>query len=131
MKKALLVLAMVLGTTAAQAEIYKGYWVIDMSGKHFKDSDFNKMDDGIDGGDEGLTGFALKLDGRYQKDFEIQSKGSEANVQCSVKKLAASNDQTLMIINADVETDSGETCAFTIIYSNGHHATLTVGEEGT
>lgn len=133
MKKAILSLATVLMTFAAQAKPVDTYYVLDMTGRHFSDQYFNEMDDGIEW-DENMVGYAMRLDGVYDKDFIVIAKpaaDSEPQVTCAVSLWKKDSKHSYVIMHSEVETDTGETCEYNILYEDGRQATVMVFNEGT
>lgn len=128
MKKALLTMALVLMAVSAHAKTGR-YYVIDMTGKHFVDDNFNQMGDDVDASDK--DGYAIKLDGQYGVDYTIESKASEEGFGCVATPVKQTARQSLVMLESGVDTDSGQTCEYLIQYQDGRHATLTVYEEGT
>jgi hypothetical protein len=110
-----------------QARIEKLY-IIDMTGAKFTSHTFNLMDDGISGD---FDGFGIKLDGKFNQDFTVQTKASNADGDCRVRTAKISGKQTVLKVIADLDVDSGDTCDVKVIYSNGKKATLSIYSEGT
>lgn len=103
-------------------------YTIDMTGKRFVSNGFNKMDDGIVDTD----GFQIKLEGELHRDFEISAQHSERKDEnCGFGKIRTAGRFSFVEITSNLDTDSGETCDYTIRYLDGREATLSVEETGT
>ena len=129
MKKAILTVAVLMAfAVSAQAKREKLY-IIDFTGKNFANNGFNLMDDGLDLSP--YSGIGMRVAGQIGEDFSVTVTPSSQDAKCAFHVAGKTPDFTILALDASVETDSGDTCDFTITTKHGRKATLSVTEEGT
>ncbi len=106
------------------------FYTVDMTGKKFQDNGFNLMDDGLP---SDLDGLQLKLSGEIDEDFVIKAAASnpEDAKDCAIGRTKVISNFTLVELLGSPETDTGDTCDFTIQYKNGRKAVFKVESTGT
>jgi hypothetical protein len=130
--KTMFALALISFSLTAQARAPQ-YLTIDMTGRHFTDDGYNIMGDETPTPPKGDSwdGLQLKLDGVYGKDFTVEAKATNPADACKILDVAKGRGVSFVRIDADPETDSGDTCDITIRYKDGRHAMLSIVSEGT
>lgn len=105
----------------------KNYAVVDLTGKRFRSNSLNTMEDSMINSD----GYALLLDGKLNRDFNITAKASLPGNECSFELVAELPSGSLIEVFESSEVDSGETCTLTIKRSSNEQIEIEVYTTGT